>query len=572
MVNISKFVKTTFLFAFAGLAFIGYLGYHAVRWIINKCQRTEKVDQVAQKNISLSSEKISHSSKPSTLPHVSTPKSKDSNLSGSKNRVDETVLKQEFERQKAFAATKIQNACRGRIARLALEQLKIEKLEKQKIEEEKKIVQEQKIAAAIKIQSILRGHSAQIQATEARKHLLSYALLEKAKPYIDIPSNLKNLPEAPSGKTRVYLPKELPIVLKQSGSPENQKRFDKMKQGRDICIQRGYENLVIPKARVYGNFIVESRVPITVHGTKEQIGLYIENRERFTAAVKEFTGFRCQAYLSDIIGGSNDPYGTLSETPVGRYDNVALYIEDDQGKIGLIDLERFEPNRNQLQKRCCYDECLDAVRLFPYHLDEILDSAKNFDPEIQNDRKKLEEERDGALRRFKLAYEDHLEFIKEKGISLENPLKMVEINFERKNSIKEAMVSIIRKEHTDFWFKNCLGENPEETIALFEKSFPKILDLTTAFLLKTLERKVGGTKEAISSYGQLLSCRTFRFQIPFKLQQEVESGITMLKGENDGFAQLIIESIFKELAKGQEIAYYNPRFGYGGHAKQCIFC
>jgi len=34
-----------------GLAILGYLGYHAVRWIINKCQRTEKVDQVAQKNI-----------------------------------------------------------------------------------------------------------------------------------------------------------------------------------------------------------------------------------------------------------------------------------------------------------------------------------------------------------------------------------------------------------------------------------------------------------------------------------------------------------------------------------------
>lgn len=53
MFNISKFINAHVpLCVFSlGLAIVGYLGYRAVRWIINTCRRTEKVDQVAQKNI-----------------------------------------------------------------------------------------------------------------------------------------------------------------------------------------------------------------------------------------------------------------------------------------------------------------------------------------------------------------------------------------------------------------------------------------------------------------------------------------------------------------------------------------
>ena len=65
MVNISKFVKEHIPLCVCtlGLAVLSYLGYHAVRWIINKCQRTEKVDQVAQKNINNQASVHSHFSK-----------------------------------------------------------------------------------------------------------------------------------------------------------------------------------------------------------------------------------------------------------------------------------------------------------------------------------------------------------------------------------------------------------------------------------------------------------------------------------------------------------------------------
>lgn len=572
MVNVSKFVKeyVPLCVCTLGTAILGYLGYHAVRWIINKCQKTEKIDQITQKSLSLSLEKNPSSPNNITSPSHNLP-SKISNSPPTiteKAQEQEASLKLELENQKRLAVVKIQSAYRGHVARLALKKLQFEKLEAEKSK------------AAIKIQSIWRGYSARVKAQKARKPLLSYSLLEKAKPYIDAPSNLKDVPRASHGKIPVYLPKELPIVLKQSGAPQNQERFNQMQQGRDICENSGYEHLVIPKARVYGNFIVESRLPITVHGTKEQIGLYIENRGRFAKAVKEFTGFLCQSSFYDITGGSNDPYGTLAKTPVGRYDNIALYLEEDEGKIGLIDLEQFSPEHSKWQKEWCFFPCRDAVHLFPYHLDEIMNAAKKFDSNIESYRKDLEKERDEALKRFKIAYENHLEFIKEKGITIEKPLKAIEVSSLRKENIKKTMIEVIRKEHDGVWYKNCLGERPDEIIELFGKAFPKILDATTSFLSEILKKKKEIAKEVISSQRELLSFRTLHFSSSSRwyrdLQEKVASELQMMKIEEEwnkeNFASLIIQGIFEELAKGREIAYYNPSFGYGGYATQCIFC
>lgn len=64
MINASKFVKSHIPLCICtlGIAVFGYLGYLAVRWIINKCHKTEKIDLVAQKNISNHS--ASHFPKP----------------------------------------------------------------------------------------------------------------------------------------------------------------------------------------------------------------------------------------------------------------------------------------------------------------------------------------------------------------------------------------------------------------------------------------------------------------------------------------------------------------------------
>lgn len=537
MVNVSKFIKDHIPLCVCtlGLAVLGYLGYHAVRWIINKCHKTKKIDQVAQTTIS-----INHSTN------------------------SQILFLQQSESQKTLAATKIQSVIRGH---LALKEMQVRKLEGTKS------------AAAIKIQSVCRGHLSRIKI---RRHVLSYELFEKAMPYVrNSFTALKNVPRAPRGNTPVYLPKELPIVLKISGSPKSQERFDQMREARDICEENEYKHLVIPKARVYGGFIIESRLPITMNGTKEQIGFYIENRKRFTDAVIEFTGLLCQSRLSDITGQCRDPYGTLSETPVGRYDNVALYLEEDQGKIGLIDLEQFSPGCSKY----CFSKCRDAVHLFPYHLEDIMIAAKKFDSNIEDYRKDLEKERDEALKRFKIAYEDHLDFVIKKGITLENPIAFEKLGSIRLEELKEVIKTKLIKENDYIWFKGCLGEKPAETLICFnEKAFPKILDAVYKLINDLLEFNLKAHESPISSNPQLLSVRTLSFNsINFHIHNKVydefidtvSKSIGMLIFENQysisDFSNIMFEVIIEEL-EGKEIAYYNPYFGYGCYATKCIFC
>lgn len=447
----------------------------------------------------------------------------------------------------------------------------------------------QKNFAAIKIQSIWRCYSIQVKAQKAKKHLLSYALLEKAKPYVDIKLNRQDLPRASSGNTLVYLPKELPIVLKASGFPENHKRFHQMKQARDICEKSGYQNLVIPKARVYANFIIESRLPINMHGTKEQIGLYIENRARFADAVKEFTGFLCQSNFYDITGAIDDPYETLSKRPVGRYDNIVLYLEEDKGKIGLIDLERFSPGCSKSEKDWCFIKCLDAIHLFPYHVDEIISVAKKFDFNIEAYQKDLEQERDEVLKFFKIAYEDHLDFVRKKNITLENPIVFEKLSLIRSEKLKKVIEIELRKENDGvlfsgcLWFKGCLGEKPDETLICFnEKAFPIILDATYKLINDLLKFNMESqqSEAAISSNAQLLSLRTLKFGYRYSENNDfinsTTKSIEMLSFRSQHtvpvFLSFLLDVILKEFENGKEIAYYNPSFGYGGYATKCIFC
>src|SRR4029079_3642674 len=136
------------------------------------------------------------------------------------------------------------------------------------------------------------------------------------------------------------------------------------------------------------------RLPITAHDFKAVIGIYTENRERFTNAVKEFTGFLCQSNISDVTQLSpGSPYSPFAKASMGRYDNFIPYLEDD-GKIGLIDLVMFTPHKTKSNERGCFDECETVILLFPYHLEAILETAKQFDPDIEIYRLELEAVRD----------------------------------------------------------------------------------------------------------------------------------------------------------------------------------
>jgi hypothetical protein len=209
--------------------------------------------------------------------------------------------------------------------------------------------------------------------------------------------------------------------------------------------------------------------------------------------------------------------------------------------------------------------------------------AKRFDPDIESYRGDLELERAEALKRFKLAYEDHLVFVRKKGIRFEDPISFEKLGIVRIEQLKKVIEEELRKEHEDVWFKGCLGEMPDSTLISFnEKAFPQILDATYKLINDILEYNLEDQKSKgdISTNSQLLSLRTLEFGSQYVVYDEfiqsTSKSLEMLVFKSSfkvrGFLNLLLGVILKELEKGGEIAYYNPSFGYGGYATQCVFC
>lgn len=249
-----------------------------------------------------------------------------------------------------------------------------------------KQVEDQSIAAT-KLQSFIRGRHAQDKETVLKRTYLPPAQMEDAKSRCN--GSWSKEDRALNGKSTVYLPKESSYVYKRINADMAENRLMSMEQAHEICERSGYRDLVIPQARGYGEFLIEKKLPFN-QNSYTHMKLYAENHDKFDNAVTEFMGFLCQSYLCDII----DEHG------LGRYDNVPLYIEDGQGKIGLIDLEQFYPVVGEVED-WLFARCLDAVRLFPFHLDQIMEVAKKIDPAIEEERDRLIAVRDRQLKMFK---------------------------------------------------------------------------------------------------------------------------------------------------------------------------
>jgi len=414
--------------------------------------------------------------------------------------------------------------------------------------------------AATTIQRIYRGHRGRLVAKSQKEQLLPWMLFEIGKKLTSNNDFLKTLPKASKGTTPVYLPEEFPIVLKNSGNPANFKRCEQMQIARQICRRNGYKDLVIPKARPHGTFVYESKLPIT-QGSIESIGLYIENRGQFTNAVKEFTEFLCQSHLGDIVQIIPK---IAYDIPTGRYDNVALYLENGRGKIGLIDLERFSPGQS---RNGCH-ACEIALRFFPHHLEEIIHSAKKFYPNMEVHRQYLECERNKMVSLFNTLYEDHANFIKEKGITVQNPLALEKLGEDRIRQLQSVLEEKLRTVHKEeSLFQGCLGDNPEEVLRNFKDNFfPQILHATYQVLNEALIHNIQSQK----TQGPILS----NLQLVLLRQLEI---FPIIKGsfisnthecvnifafdknwKKEPFSELLFDTILEELARGRDVAYYNP--------------
>jgi len=222
------------------------------------------------------------------------------------------------------------------------------------------------------------------------------------------------VPRAKSGITKVFFPLNLPVILKALGVERSKRRFFTMWTARDLCVKSGYKHLLIPKACPYKEYNIEDCLPVHDVMQRDQVALYEENCEKFTQAVKEFTGFLCQSVFLDILTETHG-YRQKDEVPLVRCDNLPLLIDKDgKGKIALIDLGGHYVRTTKLTLQEAVECAKTAIVVFPYHLVEILEIMHIFCPEISSKITDLQELCQQTIKQFRSIYADHREFIEAK--------------------------------------------------------------------------------------------------------------------------------------------------------------
>lgn len=379
--------------------------------------------------------------------------------------------------------------------------------------------------------------------------------------------------QAKGGKTRVYLPEKLPeVVLKKSGRKEGIERFHQMQGVRNILKEQKASHLIIPKANLVKGYLVEERLPINVDRF-HNIGLYLSDPRAFDDAVREMTRLFSKVNLSDLVNPQLHPISHIKG--VGddiRYDNLPLYVVEEngvkKGKIGLIDLEHMQNKPKP--------EGLEVLaRIFPLHVDIIKEEAKNL--KLKVNEKNLTNAAERGKKYFKGGYTDHLEWIKQKGLTSQ-PIqvsperekeltKLVEKELLKLNQGSNALLQ--RKGLGGEFEKNFFTQDSHQTAkALAANLTPIIIDSIKTQVEKKLNKAQG--KELSES--KLLKIRSPLLKRP-KLHEEVEklltenSAITFKRQlcGHELIAEQITHVVLEELVKGGEIFSYDPAYYTGGH-------
>jgi len=288
---------------------------------------------------------------------------------------------------------------------------------------------ESTLSAPSRIEESVQSFPTHSTVVERVNHyILSDSLFEQAKQCIDNPSQLSQLPHPSNGasRDRIYLPQDMPIVIRFCENPTDIKRFSKMDEAHAICEKIGSRHLIIPNARVHGNFIIEDRLPNENDSAIKGMAFYYENQSYYTEAIAEFTSFLCYGNLTDIAGNDAHSLRGLGLTLIPRFDNLLLYsvIEQSQQvyKIGFIDLETLyihseNPTLEEVKKALWV-----SIQLFPYHFDTIIATGKSLcylPAETIDELTKLCQK---SRQLYKIVCEDNSAYYKKNTITFETPI------------------------------------------------------------------------------------------------------------------------------------------------------
>ena len=424
--------------------------------------------------------------------------------------------------------------------------------------------------AATTIQKYFRGHL-------ARKPYLPSNLY----PQYDVLCKRANGPESHSipvatgGKTRVYLPREMPgVVLKQSGRIPAITRFHQMQEVRSILDSQHSSHLIIPKANLCQNFLVEQKLPINGDDF-HNMEIYLSQPKLFDEAVRELTRFFSTAYLGDLVDYRTNPYTVMSGTgDKVRYDNLPLYVVEKngqkEGNIGLIDLEHMQksPDSNGLPI---------LVRIFPLHLDVIKNEASKLKMKVNE--RVLDANAENGRKYLQVVFLDHLEWLKQRGVSTNSSLQpFQEVSPHRTEKLTTLLEKellklnlgvndlFVRKGYPDKPQKNFFIKNPEETAKELAASIaPLIISNIKAELEKDQNQPQAKIQTMDMTESQLLLLRSplikyeYLYQGVIKLLSEDQK----IKFERNGefekpdIAKQLLYVMMKEFVEGGEIFYFD---------------
>lgn len=429
--------------------------------------------------------------------------------------------------------------------------------------------------AAIIIQKYIRGYLARKPFLPRSLFPQYFAQCEKANG-----PESSSIPQALGGKTRVYLPKKMPeVVLKNSGQEDAIKRFHQMQEVRSILDSQNSTHLIIPKARLCGNFLVEQRLPIKVD-SYHNMELYLSRPQIFDEAVREMTRLFSKVYLSDLVGYQIIPLGHIADVEdFVRYDNLPFFIVENEGKklgkIGLIDLEHIQngPTSESLEV---------LVRIFPYHLDIIKEEAEKLHMEIDN--ASLENAAKRGKKYLQAGFADHLKWLKQKDISTETPPQPFEVNKERITKLKvlveEELLKLNRGENNHYKrigyqftpLKNFFIEDPKKAAKEHAECIVlKIIANIKSQIEKQQEEK---NKKPISE-SELVSFRSLIIK-RLKLYEGVDKLIKISPNaqfnidfweicEAKNISEQLIYVVIQELVNGGELFFFDPAYYTNAH-------
>lgn len=260
-----------------------------------------------------------------------------------------------------------------------------------------------------------------------RTHDLTPTILDEIQPYLAKDAfDALPMPKEGFSQKRIRILESHKVLIRVARDDEQKGdlmlRLENMKIAREIIKNNNFLQIKVPKAILNANYMIEKLLPVH-DGLFATMAYYIQNSYFFESAVIEFTKFLQLTNLSDIVGGNT---WTPSNWPQGlpRYDNIKLYekTKNDITKyqIGLVDLERFEAQPKA--KNHMIDVAKQAIYLFPYQYDVILETCQKIEPFSLESIEILESCKKKAFESIRNSYHKHHEFFHSKSLLVSDPV------------------------------------------------------------------------------------------------------------------------------------------------------